>query len=615
MDIELEERVREALNNLSTITDVGFYESGMDPIARMMLVTMLHEAQKIRDTIDSVPQRVLERFSTHFIPAEKWEAMPAITLVNPQPQKDMEIVTIDASASFTFKDPERKMPLTYIPIFETKLLPQERTIVIPQYRMAREDHVEATEDEENTLWLGIVTKAEVETLKGVSIMIKGARGVVPERITVGPDGKELEFASFWQMHQLKMLHPFDSQQASPKMFDMLEMWKREMLNLDVENMEVTDKKEVTLLYITDVVNNRDLFKPKRMPYGFKMSGKTVNLDPNTLWLGLQFPKGFHVPEECEVTINVVPVTNVEVNSLTLKETQPMAKLVKQDDDFFLDILETTSTARKMGHDAVGKEVLVRDFESACYNNEDLFRDVRNLYNRFVEDYFAFIDYNKVNNGEVIKQLREIIKELGKSVLKEGSDTGKVLGTKDEKGKKLFSCGTYVMKNINNQQVASNIKVKYITTQGAAGNLPEPSDKMEARKIPGVNKEALVLVKARGGADKATPDNQYEMLRYFTLTADRLFTKMDLDAFLRKEIMLKFGKSEFDRILVKINVQGTGAMTNVKRALYIDLEFKDKKNYDKAVKAGFRKYLQQNIDARSCLNMPVFISFENLEKQS
>ncbi len=590
MDIELQGRIEKALKELSTLTDATFNQEGMDPIQRMMLVTMLHEAQKIRDNIETLPQRVMERFCTHFIPAEKIEAMPAITLVNPMPKNDMELIPLAKGASFVFKSPERKAPVTYIPIFATTLLPHERVVVLPQYRMAREDDLEETMDDESTLWIGIVTKMEVETLKNVSIMIKGTHGVPPERITVGEEGEELDFATFWQMHRLEMLEPFDAQQASPKMFDMLEMWKREILGLE----------DVTMIYVTDHVNNRDLFKPRRMPHGFSKAGKKEDLDPSTIWLRLQFPKGFVLSNDCKVTVNAVPVANVEVNTLTLTQSQPIAKLVKQDDAFFLDVLQTTAAERKDGYDAVGKEIIIRDFDSASYNNDDLYRDVRNLYNRFVDDYHAFLEYNEVKDGGNIKELREILKKLGQNV-----------GNKNN----IFQNGTYVMKNINDQKVSSNIKVGYVTTLGSVGNMPGPGDKMEVHKLSGVNKNVAVLVKAMGGCDKAKPDEKYEMLRYFTLTADRIYTKMDLDAFLRKEIIAKFGKGEFDRIFTKIDVYGTGAMTNVKRAVYIQLDFKDKKNYDRAVSEGFVKHLEQNIEAKACLHMPVFINMVNLEKQS
>ncbi|MBR6981760.1 MAG: hypothetical protein IKH88_18280 [Prevotella sp.] len=593
MDIELEKSVREALEKLNQISDADFDARKMDPIAKMMLVALLHEAKKINDSVEAMPYKVMERFCTQFIPREKIEAMPAITLVHPKPKKDMGLVKVGQGATFSFKTTERTQPLSYMPIFKTTLIPHGCIMVLTQDKLKTNGKtwdVEWGSENANVAWVGITTKTQVETLKGLSVMIKGTKGVTPERVRVGANMDELQFASFWQMHQLEMVHPFDAQQASLKMFDMMEMWKREMLNIE----------DTTLIYITDETNDRDLFKPRRFP----MAGKTQTgyidlpcLDDDTLWLCLEFPKGVVLGDKCDVEVNIVPVANVEVDSVILTPSQPIAKLLRKG-NFFLSVLETTSAARKMELNSYREEVIIRDFDSACYNNEDLYRDVRNLYNKFIDDYYSFIEYNGVKSGALLKQLREVVNEIGTSV----NQTGK-----------LFNSGTYVMKNITQEQQGTTVtKVNYISTQGKKGNMPDEGDMMENKSLPDVEKEMEVMMRARGGADKASADERYELLRYYSLTNDRLYTKMDVDAFVRKEVMAKFGKSEFDRIHVRITIEGIGADTNVKRAMYVVLEFKDKKNHEKAVNDGFVRYLEQNIEAKGCIALPVIITLVNLE---
>ena len=122
----------------------------------------------------------------------------------------------------------------------------------------------------------------------------------------------------------------------------------------------------------------------------------------------------------------------------------------------------------------------------------------------------------------------------------------------------------------------------------------------------------VVASGMAGADKATADERYELLRYYALTNDRLYTKMDIEAFLRKEIMTAFGKSEFKRIFIRINIEGTGGPTSLQRGLYIDIEFKDKKNYEKAVLGSFDKLMKQKIGGKSCISMPIIIELTNLE---
>ena len=362
-------------------------------------------------------------------------------------------------------------------------------------------------------------------------------------------------------------------------------------------------EDASLLYMTDKIHDRDLFKPRAYPRVFQQWLEDEVLDcfeTNTLWLQLVFPEGYEVPDLCGITMNVLPVVNVDVNCLTLTQASPIAKLQKQEDSYFLKIIETSSSSHKQGFNMSSEEIIVRDFDASCYHNGDLYRDVRNLYNKFIDDYYAFIEYNGIKDGEVLKQLRETINRLGKSV-----------GDKNAKFK--FDSGTYVMKNMNQYPPTTSTKVSYMTTQGKVGNSPQIGETMENKKLPAIEQKTTIVVSAMGGADKASADERYEQLRYFSLTNDRLYTKMDIEAFLRKEIMAEFGKDEFKRIFLRINIEGVGGETSLQRGLYIDIEFKDKKNYEKAIQNSFDKLMKQKIEGKSCISMPIVVELINLEK--
>ena len=83
MDDEIRRRVREAVRYLQEVAveDIDF--DNMDPIVKMMLVAVLHEGQKLRDDIASIPQKVIERYCSDFVPYEKVGAMPACALLCP----------------------------------------------------------------------------------------------------------------------------------------------------------------------------------------------------------------------------------------------------------------------------------------------------------------------------------------------------------------------------------------------------------------------------------------------------------------------------------------------------------------------------------------------------
>ena len=596
MDVELEKKVNDAIEDLRKLSIEKIDFDQMDPVVKMMLVALLNEAQKIQDTIKNIPRRIAERFCTEFIPYDQIGAVPAVVLLNPtfRQKSNLGIVNVGAGANFIYRSAKSNLPLNYIPLFHTVLIPYSDVHVFTSHKLSykKGSHV-INMNKPNSVWVGIVTPAEIECLKGVSLMITGTQGILPEHIYVGTDNTSIEFCTMKGMENIEMVEPFDAQQSSGQFFSFVNHWKECLMNMD----------DAALLYFSDDTQDRDLFKPRAYPRIFQQwleDDVLDSFDPNTLWFQLEFPEGYEVPELCNITMNILPVVNVDVSSLTLTQASPIAKLQKQEDSYFLKIIETSSSSHKQGFNMTTDEIIVRDFDASCYNNGDLYRDVRYLYNKFIDDYYAFITYNGIKDGEVQKQLRETINKLGKSV-----------GETNLKYK--FDSGTYVMKNMNQYPPTTSTKVSYMTTRGKIGNSPQIGDFMDNKKLPAIESRTDVIVSGMGGSDKATADQRYELLRYYTLTNDRLYTKTDIEAFLRKEIMIEFGKEEFKRIFVKINVEGTGGVRSLQRGLYIDIEFKDKKNYEKAVNLSFGKLMKQKIDGRSCISMPINVKLKNLEE--
>ena len=598
MDIDLEKKLKGTLEQLKTLSVDEFDFQQIDPVVKLMLVALLNETQKINDHIDRIDRQIVDRYCTDFIPQQQLEPIPAITLLSPKfkTNKNSETVNIGSGISFSYKTSLRKQPLNYIPLFETVAVPYQSLSVMTHSMMKFGNEVlTVSACESNRIWVGITTETEVECLKGLTLFIKGTGGLSPDRITIGRDSHDLEFATMNEMENIDMAEPFDAQQASGQIFSFVDSWKESLLNME----------DSVLVCITDKTKDRDLFKPKAFPHEFLQWLESKDLErfsPNTIWLKIDFPEGCSVSDIFDICLNVVPVVNVDVCSLTLNQSSPIAKLQKQDDSFFLRILETSNASQKQGFGTSSDEIIIRDFDANCYNNGDLYRDVRNLYNHFIDDYYAFIEYNDLKDGETQKRLREAINRIGNN--REVQEPNKTF---------KFDSGTYVMKNMKKGSHSTLTKVTYLATQGTMGNAPKAGETMDNKKLPSVEQKVGVLVSASGGSDKATPDERYELLRYFALTNDRLYTKKDIGAFLRKEIMNEFGKEEFKRIFIKMNIEGTGGEVGLQRGLYIDIEFKDKKNYEHAKDMAYDKLMQQKIRNKSCIAMPVIVKLRNLEE--
>ena len=595
MDIELEKNINAAVEYLKEISNEKLDFRLMDPIAKMMLVSLLHESQKIKDYIDGIGDKIIERFCEDFIPRREIEAMPALSVIEAKfkPKKDSETIIVGNNSSFVYKIGDSKIQINYIPIFNTLCIPYQNLYTLNPQKLCVGDKIyDIVMDKPNCIWIGINTKAEIETLKGLSLIIEGTNGVLPEHIFVGPEDNELEFSDMTKMENIEMVEPFDSQQSSGQFFSIIENWKDNLTNMGNKS----------LLYITDETKDRDVFKQRAYPKIFEKWVEEDGLnsfDESTIWLKLEFQNDYVIPENTSITINVLPVTNIDINNITLTQITPIAKLQKQDNSFFLQIIETSNSANKQGFNMSNDDIIVRDFDASCYHEGNLYRDIRTIYNHFIDDYYAFIEYNGIKDGETITQLRDLINIIGKSV-----------GTHNSKYS--FDSGTYVMKNMDQYPQSSLIKVSYTTTLGKLGNTPKLGETMENKKLPSIEKELPIIVSSMGGADKANVDERYENLRYYTLTNDRLYTKKDIEAFLRKEIITEFGKEEFKRIFTELKIEGAAGETKLQRGLYITIKFKDKKNFEKAVSSSFKHRIHQKIVNRSCISMPIIVTLLNLD---
>ena len=593
MDRELERNLEEMIKHLKEWSVEDVDTAVLDPMAKMMLVALLHETRKIKDSIESLSDRIADRFCDNFIPRKNVSAIPALAVMSPKSSLSHGPVVIDSNASFLYKPPVGK-PLNYIPLFKNVVIPVDGVYWMtsekfhtPQNNRSLPEH----RVQPNVLWLGLNASVEIECLKGFSLLFRNT--VAPVRISVGDSGHTLNFATMNRMEDIDMVEPFDSQQASNCMFSILQEWREAQLHMP----------DASLIYLTDPIKDRDLFKPKHHPsiFQFCLLSEEIDAIPEgTIWLKVEFPEGYKISEKCNVVVNAFPVVNVDVDHVMLTASSPIAKLQKQDNTFFLTVLNTSNQSRKEGFDIEEDEYLIRDFDASCYHNGDLYRDVRNLYHHFVEDYYAFMEYNGIKDGEVINQLRETLNKIGKSV-----------GNRNAKYQ--FDSGVYAMRNINRNPLPASIKVAFLTTRGKEGNQPREDEVMENKKCPGLGKEIQVVVDASCGRDKASADERYEQLRYYALTQDRLYTKMDIDAFLRKEIMAEFGPEEFKRISIRISIEGAGGTTSLQRGLYIDIEFKDKKNYEKAKAESFGILMKQKIENKSCISMPIIVELINQDR--
>lgn len=566
-----------------------------DPVSKLMVVTLLHQLQKIKDEIDAIPARIVERLCSTFVPKDKIDALPAIALIRPLLKAKRDIMphqVVDGNF-FTYKI-DAKQNLSFYPLIKTVLLPFVKSYIMTASGLrSGESYTQIRFGKKGQVWLGLEITSEIETMENVSFLIKGTGGVLPQNISVCSSTSELMFTCVDNIDKLTMMEPFDSQQMDPRNLSIVHHWQNIL----------SRSEHGRLIYITDAIKDRDVFKCKAYPKSFQQFLESTDLDrfaENTLWILFDFGDEYEVPETIEIIPNVVPVVNVNVNTVTLTQSSPISKLTKNDGSYFLSVLETPLSLQKQGFNLNSEDFVIRDFDSRSYNPDNLIKDVRNLYNHFIEDYYAFVEFNGLKDGELVRSLRDAINKIGKSVMA------------NVEGQNRFDEGVYAMRNIKLIGQTAPVKVSYLTTMGRKGNLPKAGQSMENRKDAALDKDVYIVASACGGEDRASADQMYELLRYHTLTSDRLYTKMDIDAFLRLQIVKEFGKDEAKRISHRISIQGAAGHSKLQRGLYIDISFKDNKNYQKALSMAWNRKLHQQIIDKSCIAMPIIVSLKQLE---
>ena len=591
MDIIIQQQIDELVAELR-----GSEASLSDPVAKLMVATLLHQVQKIKDEVERLPERVAERLCSTFVPKNKIDAVPAVCLVQPavKVRKDAAPHTLADGAFFSFKV-DTRLSLSYYPLFRSMLLPVAgKYLLSPSGLRTPQGFTPVRAGAKGMVWLGLEVPAEVETLRHASFLVRGTGGVPPRRSAVGRADAELAFATAGSLDSIPMAEPFDSQQATPDFMATLATWRR----------AVSGGDDASLVFITDPLRDRDVFRLRDYPRTFGQVLESADLEQfgnNVLWVLFDFGPDCELAADVDIIPNVLPVANVALNSVTLTQSSPIEKLNKTDGSFFFSVLETPLAAQHQGFSISKEEFVIRDFDTAVYNPANLYKDVRNLYNRFIDDYHAFVGYHALKDGESIRSLREMVNRIGKSVQ----------GVPDVKNR--FDEGTYAMRVISaGADTATSIKVQYLTTFGRLGNTPKAGAVMENKKDAALEKDVAVVTSATCGEDKADADRLYEMLRYYTLTADRLYTRMDIDAFLRMQLLAEFGKEEIKRIAYDISVQGAPGPTGLQRGLYIDIRFKDEKNFRKATAMSLDRKLRHLIEDRSCLTMPVIVTLYTLE---
>ena len=277
--------------------------------------------------------------------------------------------------------------------------------------------------------------------------------------------------------------------------------------------------------------------------------------------------------DCSVQINCFPVLNVQQNAEYLTDDEPVKKL-SADDTTFLNLLVDIHT------DSHIDDFIIRHYGVERYSHKELLYQLNDLFNRFISDYYAFKDIEELKKGEKLETIYKTFREILPVIKKDTEDVHPSVYAILKLGDKLT-------------RPSDNVKVNFLTTNCELANGISKGEKPTTIS-EFLDKEKTVLLQdTAGGRNELRNEASINHLaRYNLLTKDKLVTASDLKALCYRELKEK---------IRSVSVKNTGEQINVLITLKDDF-FPEQKE-----KAFYEALIQQKINARSLLCLPVQVT--------
>ena len=273
-----------------------------------------------------------------------------------------------------------------------------------------------------------------------------------------------------------------------------------------------------------------------------------------------------------IRINCLPIINVQKHSVVLNNIDPVKKL-SSDKSVFLNLLAGENTEKNEN------DFYIRHFGIERYTQEKLLLQINDLFNRFISDYYAFIDLEDLKKGDKLENLYKDFRELWPVMMRNEN--------------RSYS-GVYAILKLNKNLrfQYNNVTLDYLTTNcELANNIKEGEKAQAASEFLDKGKTVLLMDTAGGKEVEYNEETLNRLARYNLLSKDKLVTVSDLKAFCYRELKYK---------IEDVSVQNTG------KKIDIQIRLKDDDAADPSEKYFCETLLKQKIKVRSLFSLPVTV---------
>lgn len=559
MDIKVRNKVAELQQSLD---QEELRISLADPIAKMMLVALAYQSCEIEHRIDETSAKLAKRFSEEILLHSNIQALPAVAIARICDGAGTMPYYVDENDSFVYKVNK----CIYRPIFRTKILPgkiaacfRNNTIVFPDGATLKATWPDARHKDE--IWIAYEAYGEVTSIEDVTVALSfplPSCGLVAE---VGDVSVPLS------------LLMEETPRTLNSSFMLLEFWRKSLV-----------KRNFWIYKFGECPDKRVLHRSE-IPAWILDSYSSEILEPfvgrEYLWIRIKADEDCCLPDNVAVDFNFLPIVNYDIQNVKLSSAEPIQSLENyKTGTFFLEKTQNIENA----HD-----FFIRDFDVTQYDNERIREDVTNLYNHYVNDYFAFVDSNALHEGAILRSLRQSMTQVYDSLGENRTGTLRPYG------------GVYAIRNPRNNN--QPIVLTYFTTNGERGNSLKLGSKLtSSRAVVG---EILVIAEAFGGRDKIRDTRtKNELARYHANSCDRIYTRIDLKQYCEVEFMRSFGEDALRYCNITLTDGNISVKNHIEKCITIKFNFNSDNLREQVHNSDFFKYLEINIELRKSFSWKI-----------
>lgn len=536
-----------------------------DPVSKMILVALAHQANEIDRKIEDSITHLSEKFCYQVLQNCDLRALPAVSIIKIENGKEYVPYLVDETTAFALKSAK----CNFRPLFRTQIVPGR---VICSYAdgilhypyqepiRAQKDHIQHPGE----VWIAYEAASEVDTFEGTILALNH------------PLSSDLELTVEVSNQTYKLRPAMDEEvYGLSSNFMLIEYWKQHLIYHRLWLYRFSQPEPAMPIMKSDM--------PMWMYEMFDAETLALVSARRNVWFHITSPSGCTLPLDSHIEFNCLPVADYDMNTTKLSYTEPIKPLEnRKNGTQFLDIVQDPELT---------DEYFVRDFDVNQYDNSRISDDILNLYRHYRDDYYAFVDCNALNDGTTLRNLRMAMVQI--------TDALSDIST----GQKPFN-GVYAIRNPHNNQ--QPIVISYIVTHGERGNQLKAGTKMTCSLAAAG--EVYSLTDAVGGRNKISGNlARRELARFKVNSNDRLFTKMDILNYCKLELLRAFGDDALRFCKISSSEGMMPVNNHIEKCLNITFSFTSERYDNMAKELNFEEYLQINIEMRRSFSWNIKIN--------